>query len=103
MTSSFQFFSHFIIEDEISLLNQNIQNLSQFIFSDDKLSLLFFFILILHNDWFFFHLFFIVVEGCPIESQLLVVDDHITLDNFFFELLNFFLVHRLNFVVSFQV
>lgn len=102
MTSSFQFFPHLIIKYKVSFRNKDIQDLLTFILADDKLCLLVFFVLILDDHWLFLDFFFLIKTN-PVQSQLLVMDNYITLNDLLFEFLHFFFIHRLDFVVSFQI
>lgn len=103
MAGSFEFFPHFVVEDEVSLRDKNIQDLSEFVLADDELSLLIFIVLIFDGDWLVLCLLLFVAEPDPVKSQLLVVDDHVALDDLLFELLNFLFVHRLDLIVPFKV
>lgn len=103
MAGSFEFFPHLVVEDEIPLRNKNIQYLSELILADDELSLLIFIVLIFNGDWLFLYLLLFVAEPDPVKPQLLVMDDHVALDDLLFEFLHFFFIHRLNLVVPFKV
>lgn len=101
----FELFSHFIVKDEISLFNQDIQQLRKFLFRYAQ-SLLFLLFFITENVFLlFFDLFFILglVGSRPVDTQLLTMNDDIAFDNFFFVLLDLLLIHGLNLVIPFQI
>ena len=104
LAGAFQLLAHLVVEDEICLLYQNIQNFTELLLRHRQLRLLLLLLLVLYHQGLLLGALLLGgVEGEPVETELLVVDHLVALDDLVLQLLDLLLVHRLDLVVTLEV
>lgn len=103
MASSFQFFPHFVIKNEISFLNQDLNHFHKLSLRHKQLHFLILFIILAKHILFLSVFVLLLGSASPVDTQLLVVDDDIAFYYFLFQLVHLYLVHWLDLVVSLEV